>query len=444
MTIKRRTVLSSGAAALAAPLFARRANAAAVDIIVVGAGAAGISAARELQKRGLTTAVIEATDRVGGRVISDTTTFGVPYDPGAHWLHHREENPFVDYGIAQGFDLYAAPEGELYYSGAAPMSDEELDAFGDAMDAAYAAIYKAGRKGRDVAPATVVPDLGDWALTADMFIGAYEIAKDFTNFSCKDWYTAEDGTDWYCREGFGALFAHSARDVEVSLNTRAEVIRWGGQGVSVETNNGTLTARAMVITVSTGVLASGDITFDPPLPAKKDEAFGAITMGHYNHVALQLKDNFFGIGEDGYFGYKITEASNGAPKGFAALVDACGHGITYCDIGGKFAKELSDAGGAAMYDFVVGDLKKAYGADVEKAIVKSHTFDWSKHPFTHGAYASAEPGGAWARAELRREEDDKIWFAGEATSTDDWATVAGAHKSGISVAKRIGRVIKPL
>ena len=439
MSFTRRTVLASGAAALATPLISKRAFAASVDVVVIGAGAAGISAARALTENGLNVQVIEADNRIGGRVFTDTTTFGVPYDSGAHWLHYREENPFVDYGIENGFDLYEAPDEELYYVGDRPASDAELETFGDAMKTANRAMLKAGRKGRDIAASDVVPDLGDWGLTTSLFTGAYEMAKDPDSFSCADWYTAEDGTDWYCREGFGTLFAHSARDVPVTLNTKARTIRWGGQGVEVDTNSGTLRARAVLVTVSTGVLASGDIKFDPPLPVKKQEAVNALKMGHYHHVALHLKDNFFGTAEDGYFGYKVTEGTLGAPKGFGALVDACGHGITYCDIGGSFAKEMSQQGNAAMYDFVIGQLKGMFGTQIENAVIKSDTFDWTKNPLTQGAYASAEPGGAWSRAELRRPEAERLWFAGEATSTDDWATVAGAHKSGLAVAKKIAK-----
>ena len=167
-------------------------------------------------------------------------------------------------------------------------------------------------------------------------------------------------------------------------------------------------------------------------------------MGHYHHIALQLRDNFFGVGEDGYFSYKIDAHSNGSPKGFGALVDASGHGITYCDIGGAFAAEMSGQGTAAMFDFVLSDLKAIFGSDVQQAIVKSHTYDWTKDPLTQGAYASAVPGGASSRAQLRRVEAERLWFAGEATSIDDWATVAGAHKSGLAVARKIAKAIAPM
>ncbi|MEM9629835.1 MAG: NAD(P)/FAD-dependent oxidoreductase [Pseudomonadota bacterium] len=437
VAISRRGLLLGGAASLAAPLYVRRSYASDVDVVVIGAGAAGIAASRDLQRRGLTVATIEADGRIGGRVHTDYEIFGAPYDVGAHWLHFGEENPFLEYGQNNGFDMYQAPDEEVFYVGNRLISEGESRELNEARNLALEAISKAGRQGKDVAPADVVPDLGDWALTVNLYEGAYEIAKDFDHFSCADWYTAEDGTDWYCRQGFGALFAHSARDVPVTLNTAASKIRWGDQGVEVVTDNGTIRARAVVITVSTGVLASGDIEFDPPLPVKKQEAINALTMGHYIHVALQLNENFFGIGEDGFFAFKSTEALNGAPMGFGALVDAAGHGITYCDLGGEFARQLSEEGSGGMYDYVLTELKKTFGANVEAAILNSSTFDWTANPLTYGSYASAEPGGAWSRAELRKPEAARIWFAGEALSENDWATVAGAHKSGLAAAEEI-------
>jgi monoamine oxidase len=437
VAISRRGLLLGGAASLAAPLYVGRSYASDVDVVVIGAGAAGISASRALRRKGLSVTTIEADGRIGGRVHTDYEIFGAPYDVGAHWLHFGEENPFLEYGQRNGFDMYKAPDEEVFYVGSRLISEEESGELERARRLALEAISKAGRQGKDIAPSDVVPDLGDWALTVNLYEGAYEIAKDFDHFSCADWYTAEDGTDWYCREGFGALFAHSARDVPVTLNTAASKVRWGDQGVEVLTDSGTIRARAVVVTVSTGVLASGDIEFDPPLPVKKQEAISVLTMGHYIHVALQLRDNFFRVGEDGYFAFKSTEALNGAPKGFGALVDAGGHGISYCDLGGEFARQLSEEGSGGMYDYVLEELKKTFGSNIESAILNSSTFDWTASPFTYGSYASAEPGGAWSRAELRRPEADRIWFAGEALSENDWATVAGAHKSGLAAAEGI-------
>lgn len=439
--VTRRQTLLAGTALLASPLITKRAHAAQTDVVVIGAGAAGISAARELSAKGLSVTVIEASGRIGGRVWTDTNTFGVPYDVGAHWLHYREDNPFADYGVENGFDIYRAPTDGVMYVGNREATEAEYNAFEKAQTEAYKAMSKAGRKGQDVSAASVLPDLGEWEASVKYMIGPYEIAKDVTDFSCKDWYSAEDGSDYYCREGFGTLFAHSARDVPVSLNTAAQKIRWGGQGVEVDTLQGTLSARAVMITVSMGVLKAGSIAFDPPLPERKQEAINLLTMGDYNHVALRFKENFFGTGEDGYYNYKLESAEDGVTPGFAALIDAAGTGIAYCDLGGRFARQMADAGEAATIDFVLSELTSAFGSKVRDALIGQAYHDWSNDPLTMGAYTAAEPGGAWTRKEMRQSEGDRLWFAGEAISSDDWATVAGAHKAAKKAAKRMVKVL---
>ena len=437
--MSRRSALAVGAAAFATPLISSSAGSAETDVVVIGAGAAGIAAARDLAAKGLGVTLIEASGRVGGRVWTETTTFGVPHDVGAHWLHYRENNPFADYGIENGFDIYRAPDDGVMYVGAREATEAEARAFDTAQTTALKAMSKAGRQGKDVSPASVIPDLGDWQSTVNLLTGPYEIAKDMQHFSCKDWWSAEDGTDYYCREGFGALFAHSARDVPVSLGVAARLIRWGGNGVEVDTDAGLIRARAVVVTVSMGVLGAGELRFDPPLPARKQEAISVLTMGHYNHVALKFRENFFGTGEDGYYSYRIEKEVDGVPHGFAALIDAAGTGIAYCDLGGEFARQMAAAGPVASVDFVLTELEKAFGAKVRASLITDSFYDWSHDPLVLGAYSAAEPGGAWARAEMRKPEGDRIWFAGEALSADNWATVAGAHQSGRKTARKLAK-----
>ena len=84
-----------------------------VDVVVVGAGAAGLSAARTLTEKGHSVAVLEARSRIGGRAFTESNTFGVPYDHGCHWLHDESSNPWVKYGQDHGFDLYPAPDTEV-------------------------------------------------------------------------------------------------------------------------------------------------------------------------------------------------------------------------------------------------------------------------------------------------------------------------------------------
>ncbi len=404
------------------------------DVIVIGAGAAGLSGARALMAAGLSVQVIEADTQIGGRAKTDTAIFGVPYDLGAHWLHSAESNDFAAYGRLQGFDIYPAPEAGVMYVGDRPATGAERTAFRKASDRARKAISQAGAAGRDVAAADVIAPSPEWGASVDWMLGAYEMGIDTDGLSCVDWYSVEGGADAYCRQGFGALLAHSARDMAVTLNTPAQALRWSGPGVEVTTPRGVIRARAALVTVSIGVLASGAIRFDPALPPSHEAALGGLEMGHYNHVALRFSHDVTGIGTDGFFSFRVEADANGIPQGFGGLIDAGGTGISYFDLGGRLAKSLSQAGPGAASDYVIDRLTRIFGAGIETALLGHHSHDWSAHPLTRGAYAVARPGHAQARKPLHDPVGERIWFAGEALSPRKWATVAGAHESGRSAA----------
>ena len=436
-SLSRRRFLIGGSTLLSAPLWPRAAAAAEPDVVIIGAGAAGIAAARTLRAAGRGVTVIEADSRIGGRIHTDTTIFGLPFDIGAHWLHNAEVNPFVTYGQEKGFTLYEAPGNGALYVGDREATSDEYRAFDVAMARAYRAIERAGAAGRDVSPARVVPDLGLWQDLVHLVIGPNRLGKDFDRFSCADWYSGTEGRDWFCEEGYGALWAHSATDVPVELSTRAETVKWGGKGVAVETDRGTISAKACIITASTGVLARQAIRFDPALPSEKGEAFNGITMGLYNHIALRFSEDFFGLGDDGYLFYRPEPRDAPYPKGLGLLTNASGSNLTYADVGGGFAHELEAEGRDAAIDFALSELRKIFGARVDRAFVKGHATTWGQNTLTYGSYASAEPGAYRLRAVLREPVGERLWFAGEACHETEWATVAGAHKSGIAVARDV-------
>ncbi len=439
----RRGFLAGASALAMAPLRPARAASSNPDVVVIGAGAAGLAATRTLRAAGRDVLLIEAGSRIGGRVHTDMSMFGVPYDIGAHWLHRASKNPFVSYAQKNGFDVYPAPDEQILYVGDRPANAAEQSAYNSTHAAAIAAISRAGRAGKDVSPASVVPDGGVWRDTAHFTIGPWEMGKDFDHFSCTDWWSGEEGKDWFCRQGFGAVLAHSAGGVEAELGTRAQLIRWGGNGISVETNKGTISARACLVTVSTGVLAGGSLRFDPALPKGKQDAFAGITMGNYNHIALQFKDNVFGVGDDHYVIHQVPNGDGGSPRGTGILTNISGTNLSFCEVGGAFAGDLESEGQAGMVDFALAELRKMLGSKVDDQFVKGHATAWSRNQLTLGSYASAEPGAQHLRKTLRTPVGERIWFAGEACSRSEWATVAGAHKSGIEVAQTLMQTIVP-
>ena len=435
--LSRRRFITGGTALAALPLLSHSSAAAEVDVVVVGAGAAGLAATRDLLRRGVSVAALEASSRVGGRAHTDLALFGVPYDIGAHWLHRAGKNPFVQHAKDNGFTAYPAPDTETVYVGDRKASEEEHSAYRAAYENAIRAISVAGRRGRDVSPASVVPDAGSWHDLVHFAIGPYEMAKDFDAFSCVDWWNSDDGRDFFCTEGYGALVAHSARDIDVSLSTRVTSIDWSGSGVAVETDRGRIRAQACIVTVSTGVLANEGIRFVPTLPDELREAFHGISMGVYDHIALLFDENVLGTGPDEPLLYNAHTHGAHSPALMGLLTNVSGTGLTLADVGGDFAMELENAGGEAAIDFAKSELRKIFGAAIDKHLVKAHFTRWGHNTLTRGSYASALPGAYRLRSVLSRPVGDRLWFAGEACSTDEWATVVGAHKVGRRVARLV-------
>src|SRR5262249_38788576 len=155
------------------------------------------------------------------------------------------------------------------------------------------AISDAGRKGLDIAPAAVIPDLGEWYRTAEGNVAEFDIGKDFKRFSCVDWWRLSRGTDAICAEGYGVLVQHFARFIPVQLNTTVYKIDWAGAGIRLSTTRGDIHARTCIVTSSIGLLASGRPLFSPSLPPHLQEAIARLPMGSYNNIGISLSDTIF-------------------------------------------------------------------------------------------------------------------------------------------------------
>ena len=434
--LSRRSFLATAAAAAALPAAAQVPSS--PDVIVVGAGAAGLAATRTLMDLGFSVATVEARDRIGGRAHTESETFGVPYDRGCHWLHNAYVNPFVSFAKDNGFNVYPSGSGGYgLYDGPRRLGHSAWLEIEAAHIAATNAILDAGREGHDVDAASVISDDGPWAPLVACYIGGWSMGKDLKDISCVDYWNSEDGfADWYCSEGFGTLIAHYGRDLPVALETPVSSIDWSGDGVKVATSSGTIEARAVIVTVSTGMLASGDLRFMPALDPQKEESFHRISMGTYNHIVLKFSRDIFGLGEDGYFEYRpeTTDA-----VGF--LTNISGSNLAFGYVGGDFGRELIAEGNDAAIAFGLEKIKASLGNDIENAFVKGNYTAWDNDPWTHGSYASADPGYAWMRGVLKEPVADRVFFAGEACHPLLWATAAGAFLSGQDVATEVaGRI----
>src|SRR5712671_1249817 len=275
MTMTRRHFLSASAGLAMTPVFSGgRAGAAALpreaDIVVIGAGAAGIAAARRIMAANRKVIVIEAAGQIGGRCQTDRSTFDVPFDRGARWMHNPETNPMIKLARSAGLEITTAPSGQKIRIGRRNARPGETEQFLAALVRANRAIDDASRGRGDPSCASVLPkDLGDWAGTAEFVLGANATGKDLKEISVIDKARAQERNAVFaCRQGLGTLIAKLGEQVPLSLSTPASRISWSNRDVTVETPAGKIAARAAVITVSSNVLAAGNIRFTPDIPRR--------------------------------------------------------------------------------------------------------------------------------------------------------------------------------
>ena len=412
------------------------------DVVVIGAGASGLAATAELMKKGKSVVCIEAMNRIGGRCYTDNSIFGVPYDMGAHWLDGADGSPFVKYAKKnEKFKIWPnSYDSDQVYDGMSETS-------GDLWEIHKIIDRTKDNTKKDVAILGQLSEklkARDWFDTAHLISGPYGMARDFNNWSCYDDYhwKGPKGSG-FCKQGYGALVADYRKDVPVKLKTVAKEIKWDKKGVKVVTNDGTISAKACIVTVSTGVLNARKIKFTPDLPDYKYDAFAGITMGTYNHITFHFDKRYlFKIGikyPDTYVYTKIQSNGAPSPKGGCGLFNITGSGLCYWDTGGKFSEELEAEGSKAQIDFFLNNLKTTFGSEIDKHVIKAHATRWGKNPFTLGSYAGAIPGKAHLRKSLRKSVG-KIFFAGEACA-DAHATVYGANWSGTKIGKKVAKKV---
>jgi monoamine oxidase len=446
MTITRRDFLSASAALTMMPGLGGRAWAAPpreADIVVIGAGAAGIAAARRIQAANRKVIVLEATGQIGGRCLTDTATFEVPFDRGARWIHDPDTNPMIKLARGAGLELVPAPLGQKIRIGRRNARAGEVEELLATLVRANRAIDDASRGRLDMSCATALPkELGDWAGTVEFLLGANATGKDLKGLSAIDKSRAQDrSAALACRQGLGTLIAKLGEGLPVSLSTPATRISWSGRDVTVETPAGKIVARAAIITASSNVLTSGALKFAPDLPKRHLDAAFKLSLGSYDHIALGLPGNPLGLSRDDV----VIEQSKDARTAFM-IANLAGSSLCAIDVAGAFGRDLSAQGEPAMVAFAVEWLTKLFGSDIAKTVRKSSATRWNAAPFALGAMSAASPGGQPSR-KILMEPVGSLFLAGEAAHETLWGTVDGAWESGERAAelalRKIGAIRDP-
>ena len=444
MTMTRRDFLTASATLAVAPALGANAWGAPLpreaDIVVIGAGAAGIAAARRIMAANRKVIVVEAAGQIGGRCLTDTATFDVPFDRGARWMHNPDTNPMITLGRNAGLDVYPAPLGQKIRIGRRNARAGETEEFLAALVRANRAIDDASRGRTDVSCASVLPkDLGDWAGTVEFMLGANATGKDLKEISVIDKARAQErNAAIACRQGMGTLIAKLGEQIPLSLSTPASRIAWSGRDVTVETPAGKIAARAAIVTVSSNVLTAGNIKFTPDIPKRQLDAAAKLSLGSYDHIVLQLPRNPLGLSHD-----DIIIEQSASTRTALLFANMGSSALCSIDVAGSFGRDLSAQGEPAMIAFAVEWLTKLFGSEATSAIRKSSATRWNAAPFALGAMSVAAPGGQPSR-KILTEPIGCMFLAGEATHETMWGTVDGAWESGERAAEAALRKIGAL
>ncbi|MCC6948483.1 MAG: FAD-dependent oxidoreductase [Bradyrhizobiaceae bacterium] len=407
------------------------------DVAIIGAGSAGLSAARTLIAAGKSVVVLEAMNRIGGRAFAESETFGVPFDWGCAWIHSADRNPYFPLAKEWGFTLAQHDDSlDRAYYGSRRLTPKEMGR----VKRIYREIIhvnEAAARRRDGAVSSVRPIRTPEEQIAATFMGPMDMAVDFDELAIRDYDDqAELEPNYLVREGFGSVVKRLGDGVPVSLFTPVKRVRYGGPGVVLETDKGDVTARACIVTVSTGVLRAGSIAFDPVLPGWKEQAIADVPMAMLAKIPLLLDGERFGLQP---FEDMICEQPSNQDIYFLAFPFDSNLLIGF--VGGDFGWELSAAGREIAADFAVGALKRIFGADAGKHIVKSDMTRWGANPWVRGAYSAARPGRTAARRELGRPVANRLFFAGEALAGEFAQTCGGAALSGRATAREVLKVV---
>ena len=399
-----------------------------IDTLIIGAGAAGIAAARDLVAAGRDVLIVEARSRVGGRAHTMIAPRVGALDLGCEWLHSADRNPLVAVAREQGLHVDDDEPNWSNHAGQHFSRDEQA-AFRATSAIFWDGAEAAAQAGEADHPASDHLEPGNRWNGLIQAISGYYNGVELERVSIIDLGRYEDsGHNWKVSEGYGTLFEILARTLPIVMDCVVHSIDHSAREMRVETSRGTLHARNVIVTIPTALMASGALKFAPALPDKIAAAHG-LPLGLANKI-------FFGI-----------ESAHDLPQdahvfGRIDSVDAIsfdiqprGRPLIAGFVGGPFAHHLERAGPAAFEVEARSQLKAMLGALPALRCVA--TTAWHADPFAQGAYSHALPRQAEQRAVLAAPVDNRLFFAGEATSGHAFSTAHGAWESGRAAASAV-------
>jgi monoamine oxidase len=424
------------------------------DTIVIGAGVAGLTAARLLSNAGLRVVVLEARDRVGGRV-STERRFGLSTDLGASWIHGVTDEPLADAVAAFGMRTaeftvggyqpdsrpiaYYGPDGRRLSDAAARRFTDDIHT----VDATLKDVVAASD------PLDSYRDVTEVALAAQGWDDErVQRVREYLEHRSEEQYgvwiadlaahglddDAIDGDEVVFPDGYDRLPSRLADGLDVRLTQVVSRVQWSESGVAVSTDRGMLAADAVVVTVPVGVLQSDDFVIEPPLPEPVAGALERLKMNAFEKVFLRFPTKFW---DDDVYAIRQQGPEGRWWHSWYDLTSLHDTPTLLTFAAGPAAEATRDWSEHQIVASVLTQLRRLYGSRVERP-THVHVTDWQDDPFAHGSYAYMTVGSTTAdHDDLATPVGGVLHIAGEATWTEDPATVPAAMRSGHRAAERI-------
>jgi monoamine oxidase len=399
------------------------------DVVVIGAGAADVAAARRLEAARLSVVVLEARSRVGGRAWTIHAS-DLPLDLGCGWLHSADENEWSAIARKLGFaiDLTPPPWSRPAHELGFPRADQRD--FGAAWNLFYKRLDEAANDPIDRSAAEFLEPTCRWNALLDA-LSSWINGAELDRISVRDFGRYYDtGVNWRVTNGYGALIEAYAAGLTVRLECAATLVDHSGKCVRVGTTRGDILARTVVVTVPPSVIACESLQFKPGLPDKL-EAAHALPLGVADKVFLRIDDP-----AEFPQGVRLFGAIDRVATGSYHL-RPFGRPFIEGYFGGQFAQELENDGDGAFARFATDQIAALMGNDIRKRLHPLAASAWSRDRFSCGSYSYAEVGHADARTILAAPLDGRLFFAGEACSRHDFSTAHGAYRTGVEAAEGV-------
>lgn len=429
-------------------------------VLVIGAGMAGLPAARILRDTGFDVTVLEARDRLGGRTWTDDR-LGLPCDLGASWIHGATDNPLTEWAEAIGLPLVYTPTGRrrFYRNGDWQSQEEMMRASWRGVSAAAVRLWLASRQssrrqrrgGRAIDLAAAIdPLLDDPALPLvdRRFLAWIVSVSEGVQGAPAD---CIDLREWFPREatgvnampvgGYRCLVEDIARGLDVRLACAVEAVALTANGVTLHTQAGPLSADAAVVTTPLSLLKTGRLRFDPPLPVAKQAAIAAIGFGGdavLNKIFLRFPHRFWPDMQDRCVALPEAPQGRGFFSNWVNAEPLLGQPVLISFASGRTAARLDrEADDTVIVDIAMRSLRRMFGRRIPDPTGYQLT-RWLSDPWAGGSYSYARAGSSDADRRLYAAPvGGRIFFAGEATTGEDYGTVQAALLSGQRAAQEV-------